>query len=282
MTPPKTENVRNDILLQAGPYPAILVRMYGMGTQEKVYSGQAPKLQPVIKLIFELPTVMHEFVEGRGQEPKWIQASHTFSLYGSSNLAKLVVSAIGRPLTDDEVNTFDIGQLLGKTYMAQVSIVTSKKDSSKQFNVINTAGLVTEQVKNMYKVDWAKIVARNEIYGFAVDPDGKCFTDPQFGKLDEWVRKDMLNSVEGKAFIAGGGIPTPKAEAKAQNPQQQVQQAQPVTQQATQQVQQQTAQATQPVTQPVQQPEQVQNHAQAGQSAFAEDDGSFPNPDNFM
>lgn len=216
MKPPaSTSNyVSNKPILPAGPYPAIIVGLYGLGTVEKHYQGKDPKDVYEVAFTFELPGIRYEFTEGAGLQPMHLTSTFPFSLFGQSNLGKLVTSLIGRPLTKEEVDSYDIGGLLGKTIMANVTQAPNAKNPDRPYNNINTGIVLTDQVRAMYNVEWDKIVSSVPFLGISACPED--FVKPSFGEVPNWLRKRMLESHEAKEFINAGGVVYTKPEKQQQ------------------------------------------------------------------
>jgi len=215
LSAPKQQSVNNVPPVQPGPHVAILVRMVDLGRQYTTYKGEG-KWTPKLQLVFELPFNTHVFKEGEEAKPKWIYANFTFVISDNSHLKKFIDGVIGRPLRKEEY-TYNVGELLGKAFIIQVTN-TPKNDGSGVWENISSASLVTEQTKSIYTVDWNKVIAKNDIWGFAIDNAGSCFKSERFGDFGDRMREKLLKSEQGISFIESGGVPYVKKDVGMAQP----------------------------------------------------------------
>lgn len=125
MIPPKSQN--EDFEFKRIPqwqYPARLFSIVDIGTHTSV-GKFGEKRKRLVRLTFEFPTALETFVEERGPEPFTVMCPFTYSMNGKSNLRKFIESMIGRQLSDDEADNFDLETLMGKTIFANVADVKS-------------------------------------------------------------------------------------------------------------------------------------------------------------
>jgi len=115
-----------------GVYPARCVRMIGLGTQRGEWAGKPTKKIQVL-ISFELPTELIPDGEFEGQ-PYMVSKFYTSSLGEKSNLRKHLISWRGRDFTPEELQGFDLTNIVGKPCM--VSIIHSKNGKANVDNIM--------------------------------------------------------------------------------------------------------------------------------------------------
>lgn len=220
MSAPKQEYVSNIPTMEPGQHIGILVRMIGLGNQETTWKGET-KWSPKLQLVFEFPFELVSFKEGEEAKPRWIYANFTFVISDNSHLKKFVEGAIARNLEKSEYNSYNIGELLGKQFLVNIKH-TPKADGNGVWENVDGATLISDRQRQMLGgVDWTKVIAKNDIWGFSVDDAGECFKSERFGDFGDKMRQKLLKSEQGIAFISSGGIPYTKApESQNQAPKQ--------------------------------------------------------------
>lgn len=91
---------------EAGPYPAVLVGLIGLGTQEETFEGETKSSEKILlawELVSEFDSNGSPFILGQ---------SYTWSLSPKAKLRPVVEGMIGRTLQDRE--EFDLESLVGK------------------------------------------------------------------------------------------------------------------------------------------------------------------------
>lgn len=91
---------------EAGAYPAVLVGLVGLGTQEETFEGETKSSEKIL-LVWEL---VSEF-DSEGN-PFLLGQTYTWSFNPKAKLRPLVEGMVGRPLQDRE--EFDLGPLVGR------------------------------------------------------------------------------------------------------------------------------------------------------------------------
>ena len=208
LSAPKQTFKSNVPVTPQGAHVAILVRMVDLGRQWSIWNGEG-KWSPKIQFVFELPFETHSFKEGEEPRPKWLYTQFTFVIADNSLLKKFMEGALNRTVTD----AANIGELLGKVFMAQVSH-TPKKDGSGVWENINSVSLIDERARAMYNIDWSQVVAKNDVWGFAMDEAGNCFKSERFGDFGAFMQEKLLKSEQGQAFLQSGGQPYVKPEVQ--------------------------------------------------------------------
>lgn len=116
-------------LIKAGLHTAYLYRVIYLGTQKKTFEGKEVQQQK-IWIDFELPKEVVEYEDKETKEKKsfvrTIGGEYTLSLSEKGKLLPLIQGWLGRSLTAEELQGFDICTLLGKPAFLNVAHQTSK------------------------------------------------------------------------------------------------------------------------------------------------------------
>lgn len=124
-------------LMGAGTYPAVCVGVIDFGIQKIEWQG-TEKEQPKILLMWELST---ETVEYNGEiKPRLVFKEYTFSTHEKALLRKDLMSWRGRDFTADELNSFDISNVLGAPCL--VTISQNIKNGKIYYNVTAVSKLM--------------------------------------------------------------------------------------------------------------------------------------------
>lgn len=111
-------------------YPCRLVWFLYLGTQPSK-NPKFPKDKIKFRFTFEFPTEQKEFKEGEGKKPYILSREFTLSMFKTWMLRPFVESMIGKTLSDQEADDFDVLSLVGQPYFASV-IENEKKYSDIQ------------------------------------------------------------------------------------------------------------------------------------------------------
>lgn len=120
--------------LEASSYPARCIQVIDLGTQS---GGKYPAARKV-RLGFEIPSEKRVYDENVGEEPVILGKTYTATIGPGSNLRNDLENWRGKPFTKEELERFDLSNILGATALIGVSAEPSAKDSSKIINKINT------------------------------------------------------------------------------------------------------------------------------------------------
>lgn len=169
----------------AGNHVAICYSMIYLGTQKEEYQG-TEKSQEKVRLTWELTEETKEFKEGEGEKPWSVSQEYTLSLGERANLRKHLESWRGKEFTKDELQGFDITNVLGVPCMLNVMHRTSKTGNK----YVQVTG-VTPLPKSMPKPKMF-----NE--KFTITPDD-FKNEPLLMTLPDWIKEKIYNSEEYKA-----------------------------------------------------------------------------------
>lgn len=167
----------------SGNHPARCFSVVDIGTQNETFKGVASKVRKVI-MFFELPTLMHEFKDGGEKEPFVLSKRFTLSVGKKANMRGFLEAWRGKPFTKEEAEGFDVSKLVGAPCLLSVIHKPKASDPIKNSAVINAAtrlpsGFVCPP-QILKSVVYEIPMGRNDI----------------FGKLQEWVQKEIAKSDE--------------------------------------------------------------------------------------
>ena len=112
-------------LLDPGVYPAVCSMVIDLGVQ---YNATYNKSAPQVRLVWE---IAGEIVKIDGKDlPRQIFKDFTVSFDDRSNLRKMLQSWRGRPFTPEELQRFDLPNLLGACCLLQLIHKTSERGNA--------------------------------------------------------------------------------------------------------------------------------------------------------
>lgn len=160
----------------AGTHVARCVQVIDLGTQKD--DGQfGLKIQPKIRLTWELPNELHVFREENGEEPFVVGKEYTLNLGDKSNLRKDLESWRGRPFTPQELEGFDVSKLLGAACMLNV-VHKPKQGGGAYANIAGISPL-------MKGITCPPAIMALLLYDVSM---GK---NDAYNKVPEWLRKKI-------------------------------------------------------------------------------------------
>lgn len=162
----------------AGNHIAVCYQVIDLGIQHGEYMG-APTSAHKVRIAWELSNELMS--DGR---PFSIGAIYTLSLSEKSNLRPLLESWRGRPFTEQELDGFDLKNILGAACMVNV---IHKPNQSGQVRA--RVSSVSALPKGMQK---PSITNAPLFYSIDDDKDGVIYA-----RLDEWMQK-MINRAPGQ------------------------------------------------------------------------------------
>lgn len=156
----------------AGTHLAICYRIVDLGTQPDSGFGEKEK----VCLFFELP---HERITIDGREkPMGISRFYTKSLSKKASLRKDLVSWRGREFTKEELEGFELKNILGKP--CQISVVTNENNKSVIDAVVAIPkGMTCPPAQNPL-VEYSITEGKNHVYN----------------SLPDWVQKACAECLE--------------------------------------------------------------------------------------
>ena len=180
----------------AGVYPVRCTRIIDLGTQDGEWEGKAKKTHK-IRFAFESNQLMTEG-EFEGQ-PFLITTSYTASLGEKAKMRKDLQSWRGRPFTPQELEQFDLKNVLGKA--CYVNIIHS--EPNKQGKVYANIGAIMPLPAG---------VAANKAVGELVFFSLSDFDQTVYDKLSDSAKELIAKSYEYRALF--GDKPAGKPSGK--------------------------------------------------------------------
>lgn len=167
--------------IEAGTYPARCCGVVDLGLQHVEYQGQQ-KDQEKVLLMFELPT---ERMEVNGEDkPRWQSIKYTMSLNEKAGLRKALDAWRGKPMTAEELQGFNVGNLLNAPCMLTI---VQKEGKNGTYTTISGIS------KPMKGIPIPEL--ENEPILFDMESND---AEEMFQKLPEWVQKIVEESVTWK------------------------------------------------------------------------------------
>lgn len=188
-------------LAPVGNHIGICVQVVDLGTQHDEFNKK-PKLIHKVRVSWELPDEKAVFDEARGEESFMVSKEYTLSLNEKANLRHDIESWRGVPFTEKELESFEVGKLLGAPAMVNVMHETS---ANKRKYVKITS--VTRLPKTVKKADVPKPTIPLLKYDIE-DGDNDVFRS-----LPEFIQEKIMASVEA----TNGGKASDEAPSRSQN-----------------------------------------------------------------
>lgn len=161
----------------AGTHPAYCYAVIDIGHQAGEYKGQK-NVKPQVILSFEFPT---ERITIEGEDKPMIMSSfYTLSLSKKANLKNDLESWRGRPFTPEELEGFDLKNVVGKP--CTVAVYHNENGKARVKNV--NAAMKGIQIPAMY----------NKPLWFDIDEHGT--NSPQYQAVPEWIQEFIKKRVE--------------------------------------------------------------------------------------
>jgi len=183
--------------LHAGNHFAICIMLIDLGTQKKEFAGQIKYLRQV-RIGFETVDETAVFKEENGNQPFLLTKDLTLSMAEKSSLRLLLESWRGAKFKEEELQDYDLKNILGKTCLLN-TVVNTSKDGTRSFSNINQA---TPVPKSMVR----EVEPVNPIVYFDLNsPDWNVFeTFPDFVKdkikASPEYKKAIGDQSEGEVF----------------------------------------------------------------------------------
>lgn len=150
-------------------HQAVCIALWDLGTQVMQMFGKAKEK---IIIMWEVQGERIQFTNKDGEEmemPKVITKEYTASLHEKADLRKHLEAWRGKQFTDEELQGFNLRNILGANCQIQVVHKASKKDPTKKYAVVNS---IFPIVKGQPKLDpehdliFYEIESGDEIPGF--------------------------------------------------------------------------------------------------------------------
>lgn len=169
----------------------ICYRILDLGTQQSTYQGQ-PRTQHLLLFAWELPE--EKMADGK---PMMVAKRYTLSMNKKAILRKDLESWRAKAFSDEELETFDILNVLG----APALLTLAKSDNGDYTNVVGVAKLP--------KGTQVPTETANEKLALVLTPAD--YREDVYGKLSDKLKELIAKSPEyqsiksGKPIVSGGG-----------------------------------------------------------------------------
>lgn len=198
-TSQKTKKENLEILPQ-GPQPAVIFAVVDLGTHKESYMGGEPKDKKKIFIGLEFPQLKQVFYEDDNEvRSAAIFIESTFAMNDKAKLRKIVEAVCGRGMTDTEAYSYDVTKILGTRILVNVGHNVSKKNGKTYAAADGFMPLGQYPLP----VPFDPI---NDYWSFYGDPSGNNYKTMNFAKLPGFLKKKVIDSNEGKAYISSGGM----------------------------------------------------------------------------
>jgi hypothetical protein len=171
-----------------GTYQAICYGVVDIGTQ---HSEMYDTDQRKIVILWELPDLRVEFEKDSKKYdlPRAVSKQYTLSLGEKANLYKDLLSWRGVPFTPEELDKFDVFNVLGVN--CQLTIVNEPSKDGKRIKSKITS--VTKLMKGLLKKEpeRAKVT-------YSIEENGIDTLPPE---LPDWLKKEIMKSTEYQAIM---------------------------------------------------------------------------------
>ena len=164
--------------LEGGTYLGICSAMISLGLQEQDYQGETRKTKRIM-FVFTLPGETYEY-EGETR-CRTLMKEYTASIAPKAALKKDLESWRGRAFTDQELEAFELVNVLGKPVM--LSLIAEEKNG-KSYNKINGLAKIAKGMTVPEGID---------TYLFsAAEPE----TYENWEKVPEWIQSKIKMQLE--------------------------------------------------------------------------------------
>ena len=212
---PKNPNIQ---LLPVGNNLGVVYGIVDLGTQLESFGGAAPELKRKIKIMIEHPQFPQQFYLDDPSMKSTVSSFESTFNTGEKSRLRALIAAVEGNISNQQADNYNIAQLLGKRVNSVIEHRQGKKDPTKFYEnikyVASAQGLAIP----------ANFVPQNPYHFFVIDAQGENFKTKNFADLPFYLRKKIMESEEGKQYVARGGK---FAENPKQENQQQPNQAQP-------------------------------------------------------
>lgn len=137
----KREKGKKSTPIEPGTYQAVCYGLYDIGKQ---YSKKYEKFNRQVVIIWEIPELLIEFEKDgvKKTAPRAISMTYNNVLGDKATLRKHLESWRGRPFTDEELDGFDLVNILGKNCLLQIMNKKSEVDGNIYSNIANILPLM--------------------------------------------------------------------------------------------------------------------------------------------
>lgn len=181
-----------------------LGRLYGIVDLGEQLNTMFNKRSTRIALLFEFPHLMQDFYVRKPGEiaelkPTMIKLEENYSMHPKSNFRKLIETAIGRKMNDDEAEKFNIFSILGQWFTCNVMHDPDKKDPNNVYERIN----FLQPYDDRFRVAGVNYNGENQLMAYSIQIHG--FSGKNWQGLWNKFRTTIMDSTQGREWANKGG-----------------------------------------------------------------------------
>lgn len=169
--------------IDPGVYPARCFSIIDLGTHKSDYMWQE-KIKHQIRIGWEFPTELTTFGDSDEEKPFALFKTYTLSLSEKANLRKDLESWRGKQFNAEELEGFDLSNVLGKPCQIQVLSVPDKKDSTRNYSTISSIMWLPKGMTCPDQVNPSVFVSQED------------WTDETFSKMSPKLVEKIKESME--------------------------------------------------------------------------------------
>lgn len=204
-TAPELGSSRVKLPVELIPQGLQLCTIFGvvaLGTHMESFGGQQPVEKNKIMICYEFPQYKRKFYEEDTElRSSAILQEMVFMPHSDRNKGKLrmIIEAVcQKQISDEEAKVFDVGTLIGTSLVVNVQHYTKKNGETGQ-KIVAFAPSNGFPQPHGYLPD-------NDRWVFHLDKELLNFRSEMFAKLPGFLRTKLIQSKEGQAYIANGGL----------------------------------------------------------------------------
>ena len=183
-------------LIPVGNHIARCIGVTQIGTVVENIMGQDKRMHK-IRLTWELPLETRVFDKDKGEQPYVFSKEYTLSLSEKAKLRESLQSWRGKAFTAEELQGFDITNVVGVPCMLNIIHEPSKKDPTKKYEALASVAALSKGVKCPPQVNPSKI--------FSLDN----WDSELFDTFPDFIKDKIRSSEEYKDMIAAKQEPDP-------------------------------------------------------------------------
>lgn len=178
-------------MIDAGNYIARCISVIDMGTTLNTrFNIEYRK----VRITWETPNETAVFKEEKGEQPYAISKEYTLSLSEKSNLRKHLESWRGKPFTSEELEWFDLHNILWVPCMLQIIHNPSKTDPTKIYAEVSSVGSMPKGMICPEQI--------NESVWFNLEE----FDEKTYGSFSDYLKNRIAESNEYKSLAEAKDI----------------------------------------------------------------------------
>ncbi len=177
-----------------------VARLFGVVEKGSHLNKISGKYQNKITLFWEFPYLWQmRFDTDEQPTPQCINGTFTYSFHEQANLRAFLVGMLGKDLSQDEWDDFNMFGIADKYYIVNVVEVAKKDDPKVIYQNVKSAMPYDPR----FNIEGVDIIKHNPTMLYSIS-DG--FESDYFVKIYSWLRRDIQASKEGLEHLQAGGV----------------------------------------------------------------------------